>query len=109
MTTIFEVLAEDGRRRILDLLVEGERPVGDLVRFLSVSQPAVSKHLKALRGAGLVEARVDAQRRIYRVSPEPLREVDEWLAPYRRQWAAHLNALERHLEIMDDADGEPWA
>ena len=109
MTTTFEVLAEESRRRILDLLVEGERPVGDLVRFLSVSQPAVSKHLKALRGAGLVEARVDAQRRIYRVSPEPLREVDEWLAPYRRQWAAHLIALERHLEIMDDADGEPWA
>ena len=109
MTTTFEVLAEDSRRRILDALVEGERPVGDLVRLLSLSQPAVSKHLKALRGAGLVEARVDAQRRIYRVSPEPLREVDEWLAPYRRQWAAHLNALERHLEIMDDADGEPWS
>ena len=109
MTTTFEVLAEDGRRRILDLLVEGERPVGDLVRLLSLSQPTVSKHLKALRGAGLVEARIDAQRRIYRVSPEPLREVDEWLAPYRRQWATHLNALERHLQIMEGADEEPWA
>ena len=106
MTATFEVLAEDSRRRILDLLVEEERPVGDLVGLLSVSQPAVSKHLKVLREAGLVEARIDAQRRIYRVSPEPLREVDEWLAPYRRQWAAHLNALERHLEIMD---GEAWA
>jgi DNA-binding transcriptional ArsR family regulator len=109
MTTTFEVLAEDGRRRILDLLVEGERPVGDLVSLLSVSQPTVSKHLKALRGAGLVEARSDAQRRIYRVRPEPLREVDEWLEPYRRQWATHLNALERHLEIMEYGDGEPWA
>jgi DNA-binding transcriptional ArsR family regulator len=109
VTTTFEVLAEDGRRRILDLLVEGERPVGDLVRLLSVRQPTVSKHLKALRGAGLVEARIDAQRRIYRVSPEPLREVDEWLAPYRRQWATHLNALERHLQIMEGADEEPLA
>ena len=80
--------------------------MGDLVGLLSLSQPAVSKHLKVLRDAGLVESRTDAQRRIYRVRPEPLREVDEWLAPYRRQWAAHLNALERHLEIMD---GEPWA
>jgi DNA-binding transcriptional ArsR family regulator len=108
VTTTFEALAEDSRRRILDVLVEGERPVGDLVRLLSASQPAVSKHLKALREAGLVEARIDAQRRIYRVSPEPLREVDEWLAPYRRQWATHLNALERHLEIMEGSDGEPW-
>ncbi len=83
--------------------------MGDLVRLLSVSQPTVSKHLKALRAAGLVEARIDAQRRIYRVSPEPLREVDEWLAPYRRQWATHLNALERHLQIMEGADEEPWA
>ena len=109
MATTFEVLAEDSRRRILDLLAEGERPVGDLVRLLSMSQPAVSKHLKALRAAGLVEARIDAQRRIYRVSPEPLRVVDEWLAPYRRQWATHLNALERHLQIMEGADEESWA
>jgi DNA-binding transcriptional ArsR family regulator len=109
MTTTFEVLAEDCRRRILDALVQGERPVGELVRLLSVSQPAVSKHLKALRGVGLVEVRIDAQRRIYRVSPEPLREVDEWLAPYRRQWATHLNALERHLEIMEGTDGETWS
>jgi DNA-binding transcriptional ArsR family regulator len=109
VAAIFEVLAEESRRRILDLLVDGERPVGDLVGILSLSQPAVSKHLKVLREAGLVESRTDAQRRIYRVRPEPLREVDEWLAPYRKRWANHLSALERHLEIMDGGDGEPWA
>ncbi len=109
MTSTFEVLAEESRRRILDLLRVEERPVGDLVGLLSLSQPAVSKHLKVLRDAGLVESRTDAQRRIYRARAEPLREVDEWLAPYRRQWASHLNALERHLEIMQDSDGEPWA
>jgi DNA-binding transcriptional ArsR family regulator len=109
VTATFEVLAEESRRRILDLLVEEERPVGDLVVLLSLSQPAVSKHLKVLRDAGLVEARTDAQRRIYRVRPEPLREVDEWLEPYRRGWAAHLNALERHLAIMEGTDEEPWS
>ena len=107
MTATFGVLAEETRRRILDPLVEQERPVGDLVALLSLSQPAVSKHLKVLREAGLVESRTDAQRRIYRVRPEPLREVDDWLAPYRRRWASHLNALERHLEIMDDTE-EDW-
>jgi len=106
VTATFEVLAEESRRRILDLLVEEERPVGELVGALSLSQPAVSKHLKVLRDAGLVESRTEAQRRIYRVRAEPLREVDEWLAPYRRRWASHPNALERHLEIMD---GEAWA
>jgi DNA-binding transcriptional ArsR family regulator len=105
---MFEVLAEENRRRILDLLVEDERPVGDLVDSLSMSQPSVSKHLKVLRDAGLVESRTEAQRRIYWVRAEPLREVDEWLAPYRRRWAAHLSALERHLEIMDDAGGDSW-
>ncbi len=109
MTATFDVVAEVSRRRILDLLVHEERPVGDLVELLSLSQPTVSKHLKVLREAGLVEARTDAQRRIYRVRPEPLREIDEWLAPYRRRWAAHLNALERHLEIMENSDDEPWA
>jgi DNA-binding transcriptional ArsR family regulator len=103
VTATFEVLAEQSRRRILDLLIDAERPVGELVELLSLSQPAVSKHLKVLREAGLVESRTDAQRRIYRVRPEPLREVDQWLVPYRRRWA---NALERHLEIMD---GEAWA
>ena len=106
MTATFEVLAEESRRHILDLLVERERPVGELVGALSLSQPAVSKHLKVLREAGLVESRTEAQRRIYRVRTEPLREVDEWLAPYRRRWASHLSALERHLEIMD---GEDWS
>jgi DNA-binding transcriptional ArsR family regulator len=109
VTATFEVLAEESRRRILDLLVEEERPVGELVGALAMSQPAVSKHLKVLRDAGLVESRTEAQRRIYRVSPEPLREVDEWLAPYRRRWASHLNALERHLEIVEGSDGEAWA
>jgi DNA-binding transcriptional ArsR family regulator len=109
VTATFEVLAEETRRRILDLLAQEERPVGDLVALLSVNQPAVSKHLKVLREAGLVESRTDAQRRIYRVRTEPLREVDEWLAPYRRQWADRLNALERHLEIMEGSDGEPWS
>ena len=109
MTATFEVLAEESRRRILDLLVEEERPVGDLVDRLALSQPAVSKHLKVLRDAGLVEARTEAQRRIYRVRPEPLREIDEWLMPYRRRWAAHLNALERHLEIMDRTEQEGLA
>jgi DNA-binding transcriptional ArsR family regulator len=105
VTATFEVLAEESRRRILDLLVDQERPVGDLVEVLGLSQPAVSKHLKVLRLAGLVESRTDAQRRIYRVRPEPLREVDEWLEPYRQRWARRLNALERHLEIME---GETW-
>jgi DNA-binding transcriptional ArsR family regulator len=109
MTATFEVVADDSRRRILDLLVEKERAVGDLVDRLALSQPTVSKHLQVLRKAGLVEARVDAQRRIYRVRPEPLREIDEWLTPYRRRWAAHLNALERHLEIMDGTEQEGWA
>ena len=109
MVGTFEVLADDSRRRILDLLAQEERPVGELVGILGLSQPAVSKHLKVLRSAGLVESRIDAQRRIYGVRPEPLREVDEWLAPYRRRWAAHLSALERHLEIMGNSDGEAWA
>lgn len=109
MAAVFEVLAEENRRRILDLLVDEERPVGDLVQRLALSQPAVSKHLKVLRDAGLVEARTDAQRRVYRVRTEPLRELDDWLTPYRRQWAGHLNALERHLEIMDEAGEESWS
>src|ERR671938_426888 len=100
VTIAFEVLAEPNRRRILDLLRAEERPVGDLVAELSVSQPAVSKHLRILREAGLVEVRPDAQRRLYRVRPEPLRAIDEWLEPYRRMWAARLDDLERHLDSM---------
>lgn len=98
---VFEVLAEPHRRRILDLLRDRERPVGELVDVLRVSQPAVSKHLRVLRDAGLVEARVDAQRRLYRVRMDPLRQVDDWLAPYRAMWATHLDALESHLAEMD--------
>jgi DNA-binding transcriptional ArsR family regulator len=96
----FDVLAEPNRRRILDLLRVGERPVGDLVDALALSQPAVSKHLRVLRDAGLVEVRSDAQRRLYRVRAEPLRAVDEWLRPYRALWASRLDDLERHLDTM---------
>ncbi|HEX4246067.1 MAG TPA: metalloregulator ArsR/SmtB family transcription factor [Acidimicrobiales bacterium] len=99
--TAFEVLAEPHRRQILDLLREQERPVGDLVQALAVSQPAVSKHLRVLRDAGLVEARVAAQRRLYRVRPQPLREVDDWIAPYRTLWNSSLDALEAHLDDME--------
>ncbi|MGH9138166.1 MAG: ArsR/SmtB family transcription factor [Acidimicrobiales bacterium] len=94
----FAVLAERTRRDILDLLRDGERPVGDLVGHLRLSQPAVSKHLRVLRDAGLVEVRPDAQRRLYRLRLQPLAEIDEWLAPYRRLWTRSLDQLERHLE-----------
>ena len=95
---MFEVLAEPHRRRILDLLLDDERAVGELVDELRLSQPAVSKHLKVLRDAGLVDVRVDAQRRLYRVRPEPLRALDAWLAPYRALWSTALDDLERHLD-----------
>jgi len=94
----FEVVAEPNRRRILDLLRTGERPVTEIVDGLDVSQPAVSKHLRVLREAGLVEARVDAQRRMYRLKPQSLREIDDWLAPYRALWTTSLDRLERHLD-----------
>jgi DNA-binding transcriptional ArsR family regulator len=94
----FAVLAEPTRRKILDLLRDGEQPVGDLVDRLRLSQPGVSKHLRVLRDAGLVEVRPHGQRRLYRLRPEPLREVDVWLAPYRRLWAGSLDKLGRHLE-----------
>ncbi|MBK1788531.1 ArsR/SmtB family transcription factor [Prauserella cavernicola] len=108
MATTFEVLAEPRRRQILDLLRDGERVVGDLVDRLTLTQPAVSKHLKVLREAGLVDVRHDAQRRWYRLRPEPLLEVESWLAPYRRFWDERLDALERHLDAMpdDDLDGK---
>jgi DNA-binding transcriptional ArsR family regulator len=102
VTTAFEVLAEPNRRQILDLLRTTERPVGDLVAALAISQPAVSKHLGVLRAAGLVEARVDGPRRLYRIRVEPLRAVDDWLRPYRAMWAERLDALERHLDAMPD-------
>lgn len=103
----FAALAEPNRRQILDLLRERERPVGDLVEALGVSQPAVSKHLRVLREAGVVEARVDAQRRLYRVRSEPLREIDAWLEPYRELWRGRLDALERHLDEMTDREESP--
>jgi DNA-binding transcriptional ArsR family regulator len=96
--SLFEILAEPNRRRVLDLLREQERTVGELVDALDLSQPAVSKHLRVLREAGLVEARVDAQRRIYSLCPGPLADVDAWLAPYRKFWRGKLDALQRHLE-----------
>jgi len=96
--TTFDVLAEPTRRRILDLLLDRERPVGELVKGLKMSQPGVSKHLRVLREAGLVSVRTDAQRRIYGIRPEPLEEVAEWLEPYRRRWGDRLDALERHLD-----------
>ncbi len=98
----YDALAEPTRRRILDLLRDQERPVNDLVGRLELSQPGVSKHLKVLREAGLVEVRQDAQRRLYRVRAEPLAEIEEWLAPYRRLWATTLDALEQHLDAKED-------
>jgi DNA-binding transcriptional ArsR family regulator len=104
MATAFDVLAEPNRRRILDLLRETERPVGALVDELDVGQPAVSKHLRVLREAGLVEVRPDAQQRLYRVRAEPLRAVAAWLEPYRLLWESRLDDLERHLDAMPDSD-----
>ena len=100
----FSVLAEPARRDILDLLREGERSVGDLVTALSLTQPGVSKHLRVLREAGLVEVRPEAQKRWYGLRPEPLAELDAWLAPYRRLWADRLDALERHLDDHPQED-----
>lgn len=101
MESAFAVLAETNRRAILSLLASSERSVRELEQRLRMPQPSVSKHLRVLREAGFVESRVDAQRRLYRLRPEPLREVDAWLAPFRRFWAAHVDALERHLDRMD--------
>jgi DNA-binding transcriptional ArsR family regulator len=98
MAMTFDVVAEPTRRRILDLLRDGERPVTELVQLLSMSQPGVSKHLRVLRDAGLVQVRQDAQRRWYQLDAAPLAEIDEWLAPYRQFWSGRLDALERHLD-----------
>ena len=102
MASTFEVLAEPRRREILDLLRLRERPVGELVELLALTQPAVSKHLRVLREAGLVDVRQDAQRRWYRLSPGPVAEMEAWLAPYRAFWEGRLDALERHLDAMPD-------
>jgi len=96
--TAFAAVAEPSRRLILDLLRERERPVGELVDRVRMSQPGVSKHLRVLREAGLVKVRADGRRRLYGLQPQPLAEVDEWLAPYRQHWGERLDALERHLE-----------
>ena len=102
--TTFEVLAEPTRRRIVELLLERARPVGELVDLLGLSQPGVSKHLRVLRDGGFVAVRADAQRRFYELRPGPLVELDAWLAPYRRLWAGRLDALERHLDDSDSRE-----
>ena len=101
--SVFDVIAEPNRRAILSFLVPSERSVGEIERALRMSQPSVSKHLRVLREAGFVESIVDAQRRLYRLRPEPLIEIDTWLAQFRRFWSAHMDALERHLDRMEPA------
>jgi DNA-binding transcriptional ArsR family regulator len=101
MGAVFEVISEPNRRAILSLLVLRQRSVGEIERRLRMPQPTVSKHLRVLREAGFVESTVDAQRRLYRLRPQPLQEVDAWLAQFRRFWSAHVDALERHLDRMD--------
>ncbi len=100
MESTFAVIAEPHRRAILSLLSSSERSVGELMHQLRLAQPSVSKHLKVLREGGFVESRVEAQRRVYRLNPEPLQEVDAWLAPFRRFWSKHVDALEQHLDTM---------
>lgn len=101
MESSFAIIAEPNRRTILNLLASAERSVGEIERRLRMRQPSVSKHLRVLREAGFVEARVAAQRRVYRLRPEPFQELDAWLAPFRRFWATHVDALERHLERLE--------
>jgi DNA-binding transcriptional ArsR family regulator len=101
MESSFAIIAEPNRRTILSLLASSERSVGEIERRLRMPQTSVSKHLRVLREAGFVEARVEAQRRVYRLRPEPLMEVDAWLEPFRRFWTAHVDALERHLDRME--------
>jgi DNA-binding transcriptional ArsR family regulator len=99
--SVFEIIAEPNRRAILSLLASSEQSVGEIERQLRMPQPTVSKHLRVLRDAGFVESTVDAQRRLYRLKPEPLQELDAWLAQFRRLWSAHVDALERHLDRMN--------
>jgi len=101
METVFDIIAEPNRRAILSLLVTSQQSVGEIERQLGMPQPTVSKHLRVLREAGFVESTVDAQRRLYRLKPEPLQEIDDWLAPFRKFWSAHIDALERYLDRMD--------
>ena len=107
MESAFAIIAEPSRRALLTLLATSERSVGELERQLRMPQPSVSKHLRVLREAGFVESRVDAQRRVYRLRPEPLMELDSWLAPFRRFWSAHVDALERHLDRLDRTGPRP--
>jgi len=100
VNSVFEIIAEPNRRAILSLLASSEQSVGAIERQLRMPQPTVSKHLRVLRDAGFVESQVDAQRRLYRLTPAPLKELDAWLAPFRRFWSAHVDALERHLDRM---------
>ncbi len=102
MESSFTVVAEPNRRAILKLLLQSERSVGQLEQALELSQPSVSKHLKVLREAGLVDCRIDAQQRFYRLTPAPLRELDDWLIPFRKLWTKHVDALEKHLDTMDE-------
>jgi len=101
MESTFAIIAEPNRRAILSLLASSERSVGEIERRLRMAQPSVSKHLRVLREAGFVESRVEAQRRVYRIRPEPLQEIDSWLAGFRRFWTVHVDALERHLDRME--------
>jgi len=101
MNSAFEIIAEPNRRAILSLLASSQQSVGEIERRLRMPQPAVSKHLRVLRDAGFVESTVDAQRRLYRLKPEPFQEVDMWLTQFRKFWSAHLDALERHLDRME--------
>ena len=101
MESVFEIIAEPNRRAILSLLVSSQQSVGEIERRLRMPQPTVSKHLRVLRDAGFVESTVDAQRRLYRLKPEPFQEVDAWLTQFRRFWSVHIDALERHLDRMD--------
>jgi len=103
MQSAFAIIAEPNRRAILSLLVLSQQSVGEIERRLRMPQPTVSKHLRVLRDAGFVESTVDAQRRLYRLKPEPLQEVDDWLDQFRRFWSAHVDALERHLDRMDQS------
>jgi DNA-binding transcriptional ArsR family regulator len=107
MESVFEIIAEPNRRAILGLLVSSQQSVGEIERQLRMPQPTVSKHLRVLRDAGFVESTVDAQRRLYRLKPEPLQELDAWLAQFRRFWSAHIDALERHLDRMDQDQATP--
>ena len=103
MESSFTIVAEPNRRAILGLLLSAERSVGEIERELQLSQPSVSKHLRLMREAGFVESRIEAQRRLYRLRPEPLMELDAWLVPFRRFWSKHVDALEQHLEKMAKA------